>query len=341
MGRVVQIDTESLSIVRFRLGSWYREASMTTRKIMVVVLAILSLPFCSKPRASEPLPVRGSKETRTLPDHHGRFVWYELSTTDVGAAKTFYSEVMGWGTRDMSMPGIAYTAFTVSEAPVCGLINLSEEATNKGANPRWIGYVGVEDVDATVDRINQLGGLVLVPPTDVFDFSRFAIVADPQMATFALVTWMRSGQEPQIDRDAPGRVGWHELLAADPKTALAFYSALFGWQRAEATVGAMGTYQLFSAGQHTIGGIAPKPGTVSIASWVYYFRVGDIDAAAKRVKAGGGQVLEGPIEVPGGSWALQCVDPQHAIFALVGKRKYKAVVRFRPFGSSDNTRRAK
>ena len=264
-------------------------------------------------------------------DHHGRFVWYDLSTTDPGAAKAFYSEVMGWGTRDMSMPGIAYTAFTVSEAPVCGLINLPDEATNKGAKPRWIGYIGVKDVDATADRINELGGRVLAPPTDVFNFSRFAIVADPQMAMFALVMWLIPGQERQIEPDAPGLVGWHELLAADPKTALAFYSALFGWQKAEASVGAMGTYQLFCVDKRTIGGMAPKPGTVSIPSWVYYFRVGDIDAAAKRVKAGGGQVLEGPIEVPGGSWVIQCIDPQNAIFALVGKRKYKAVVRFRPF----------
>ena len=274
-------------------------------------------------------------------DHHSRFVWYELSTTNVGAAKTFYSEVMGWGTHDMSMPGIAYTAFTVRNAPACGLINLSEEATDNGAKSRWIGYVGVADVDATVGRIKQLGGLVLVPPTDVFDFSRFAIVADPQMATFALVTWLRSGQESQIERDAPGRVGWHELLTADPTAALVFYSALFGWQRGEATVGATGTYQLFSAGQHTIGGIATKLETVSIPSWVYYFRVDDIDAAAKRVRAGGGQVLEGPTEVPGGSWVLQCIDPRQAIFALVGKRKYKALVRFRPFGSSDKALRAK
>lgn len=270
-------------------------------------------------------------------DHHGRFVWYELSTTDIGAAKAFYSEVVGWGTRDMSMPGMAYTVFTVGEAPVCGLINLPEEATKKGAKPRWIGYVGVDDVDATADRIKHLGGIVLVPPTDVPDFSRFAIVADPQMATFALVTWLRSGQELQIELDTPGRVGWHELLAADREKALAFYGALFGWQRAEATVGAMGTYQLFSAGEQTIGGIATKPRTVSVPSWVYYFNVGDIDAAAKRVKAGGGQVLEGPIEVPDGGWILQCIDPQHVIFALVGKRRYKAIVRFGPVASRNTS----
>jgi hypothetical protein len=72
-------------------------------------------------------------------------------------------------------------------------------------------------------------------------------------------------------------------------------------------------------------------------SWVYYFNVGDIDAAVKRVKIGGGQVVEGPIEVPGGSWIIQCLDPQGAIFALVGKRRHKAIVRLAPATSTDTS----
>ena len=117
---------------------------------------------------------------------------------------------------------------------------------------------------------------------------------------------------------APGRVGWHELLAADWEKAWAFYSELFGWQKADTDIGAMGTYQLFSAGGQTIGGMFTKPPTVPVPFWLYYFNVGDIDAAVRRVKAGSGQVLNGPIEVPGGSWIVQCTDPQGAIFALVG-----------------------
>jgi uncharacterized protein len=90
---------------------------------------------------------------------------------------------------------------------------------------------------------------------------------------------------------------------------------------------------LFSAGQQTIGGIVTKPRTVSTPSWIYYFVVADIDAALKRVKNGGGQVLKGPIEVPGGSWILECLDPLGALFALVGKRRFKAIVRIAPVAS--------
>ena len=255
-------------------------------------------------------------------DSHGRFVWYELMTTDMEAAKAFYAKVVGWGTRDA---GMAYTLFTVGEASVSGLMDLPEDARRMGATPHWIGYVGVDDVDAAADRIKQLGGAVHVPPTDVPNISRFSVVADPQMATLALFKWLKPGQAQPAELGAPGRVGWHELLAADWEKAFAFYGELFGWQKADADVGAMGTYQLFSAGGQTIGGMFTKPPTVPVPFWLYYFNIGDIDAAAKRVKAGGGQILDGPIEVPGGGWIVQCTDPQGAMFALVGKRRRKAI----------------
>ena len=95
---------------------------------------------------------------------HGRFVWYELMTSDVQAAKVFYASVVGWGTRDRSMLGMPYTLFTVGEASVSGLLGIPPAAGNMGARPSWIGYVGVDDVDATVDRIRHLGGAVHVPP---------------------------------------------------------------------------------------------------------------------------------------------------------------------------------
>jgi predicted enzyme related to lactoylglutathione lyase len=130
-------------------------------------------------------------------------------------------------------------------------------------------------------------------------------------------------------------VSWHELLAADWEKAFAFYGELFGWQKADADIGPMGTYQLFSAGGQTIGGMFTKPPMVPVPFWLYYFSIGDIDAAAERVKAGGGQILEGPLEVPGGSWIARCTDPQGAIFALEGNRSHKAIGNFERVVSRD------
>ncbi len=121
-------------------------------------------------------------------------------------------------------------------------------------------------MDAAADRVRRLGGAVHVPPTDVPNISRFSVVADPQMATFALVKWLRPGREQPAALSAPGRVGWHELFAADWEKAFAFYGELFGWQKADAEVDMMGTYQMFSAGGQTIGGMFTKPPTLPCPS---------------------------------------------------------------------------
>jgi predicted enzyme related to lactoylglutathione lyase len=266
---------------------------------------------------------------------HGRFLWYELVTTDMEAAKAFYAEVVGWGTQDASMPGMPYTLFTAAGASVSGLMDLPEDARKLGLRPSWLGYVGVDDVDATADRIKQLGGAVHVPPKDIPNISRLSVAVDPQMATIALLKWLKPGQEQPAELGTSGRVGWHELLAADWEKAWAFYGQLFGWQKADADIGAMGTYQLFSAGGLTIGGMFTKPASVPVPFWLYYFNIGDIDAAVKRVKVGHGRILDGPIEVPGGSWIVQCTDPQGAIFALVGKRSHNGIGYFERVASRD------
>jgi predicted enzyme related to lactoylglutathione lyase len=276
-----------------------------------------------------------------MPDSHGRFVWYELATTDMEAAKAFYAAVVGWGAQDASMAGRGYTLFTVGGVAVSGLMSLPEEARNSGFRPSWLGYVGVDDVDATAKRLKELGGAVYVPPTDIPNISRFAVAADPQMAMFALFKWLSPGHEEPVQLSAAGRVGWHELLAVDWEKAWAFYRELFGWQKANADAGAMGTYQLFSAGGEAIGGMFTKPSTVPAtvpaSFWLYYFNIGDIDVAMRRVKAGGGNILDGPIEVPGDRWIVQCTDPQGALFALMGKRSHSGIGYFAPAPSRNRS----
>jgi uncharacterized protein len=256
--------------------------------------------------------------------HHGRFVWYELITTDMVAAKVFYSKVVGWGAQDASTPDLPYTLFTAGKTSVSGLMNLPEEARKMGATPRWMGYIGVNDVDATADRISRLGGAVYVPPTDS-NIGRISVVADPQTATLALVKGLKPDRAQPAGLDKPGRVGWHELLAADWQKAFAFYGELFDWQKADTEISPTDTYRLFSAGGQMIGGIFNKRASEQIPFWLYYFNVDDIDAAMERVKTGGGMVFEGPLELPGGNWTVRCTDPQGAAFALQGKRSQEGV----------------
>jgi uncharacterized protein len=259
-------------------------------------------------------------------DSQGRFVWYELITTDKEVAKAFYQEVLGWEPRDVR--GMSYTVFTVGNAPVGGLLSVPEDA-----KLGWIGHVGVDDLDAALDRARQLGGAVVVQPMEVLELGRFAVVADPQMATIALFQGPGLGEEPYAELDSPGRVGWHELFVTDRNRVSAFYSELFGWQTAETNMGTRGVYQLLTIGGQTFGGMVFKPPIIAAPFWLYYFNVADIDAASKRVKAGGGQILYGPVEVLDSSWIVHCTDPQGVMFALVGKRKYKAIVFVKPVDS--------
>jgi uncharacterized protein len=267
----------------------------------------------------------------------GRFIWYELATNDMEAAKAFYASVVGWGTADAPMPGSTYTLFTARDTPVAGLMKLPADAWTTDAASQWLGYVGVDDVDAVAGRVMKLGGTLRVPPTDVPNVSRFSVIADPQKATLALIKGRERAQERPVQPGTPGRVGWHELLASDLENAFAFYSELLGWQKTEMHSGALGTYQQFSAGTGSIGGIFTGPGVPSL--WLYYFNVDGIEAAAKRVKEGGGQVFYGPITVSGGARVVHYTDPHGAIFALIDWPIRIAVGCYSPRDPSDRPAR--
>ncbi len=257
-------------------------------------------------------------------DYPGCFAWYELITTDTTAAEAFYAKVVGWGAQDASTPDLAYTMFTAGNASVCGLMDLPEEGRKMGARPRWMGYVVVNDVDATADRIKRLGGAVYVPPTNS-NIGRISVVADPQTATLGLVKGLKPVRRQPVELGKPGRVGWHELLAVDWQEAFAFYGEIFDWRKADAEISQMRAYQLFSVGGRTMGGMFTKRPIEPLPFWLFYFNVDDVDSAMERVKTAGGEVLEGPLELPYGAWIARCADPQGAVFALQGKRNEDAV----------------
>ena len=130
--------------------------------------------------------MRAQTENADLVDYPGCFAWYELMTTDVAGAKAFYASVVGWEAQDASTAGLPYTVFTAARVPVCGLMELPEEGRKRGARPRWMGYVSVEDVELTSERIKRRGGAVYVPPTGT-NIGLISVVADPQTVTFGLL----------------------------------------------------------------------------------------------------------------------------------------------------------
>lgn len=250
------------------------------------------------------------------------FVWYELMTTDPAGATAFYSSVVGWKVVDSGMPGpMPYNLLMVGEHHIAGLMGMPPDVP-AGVPSFWSGYVGVPDVDAGAQRYQAAGGQICRAPEDIPNVGRFAVVADPQGATLCLFKGSTDETPPSPAPGTPGTVGWHELMAADGATAFPFYAEQFGWTKADAIdMGPMGTYQLFCAGAEPVGGMMTKPPEMPVAAWAYYFNVEAIDAAVERVKAGGGQVINGPMEVPGGSWIINGIDPQGAMFSLVAPKR--------------------
>jgi len=250
-----------------------------------------------------------------------QFLWYELMTTDVAGAEAFYTDVVGWKTDAGQASDRPYTMWRTDGEHVGGLMALPESARQRGAPSHWLGYVGADDVDAAAGKAKGLGATVLVPPTDIPGVGRFAVLADPQGAVFALF----GGGDPAMapppnDAMKPGRVAWHELLTTDDEGGWSFYHALFGWTHTETMdMGEHGAYRMFTtaeAGTRPRGGMMRLPDKEGHPGWLYYFTVPDLDAAVAKLKAGGGQLMNGPMEVPGGDRVAQCTDPQGAWFAL-------------------------
>lgn len=249
-----------------------------------------------------------------------KFIWYELLTSDQAAAESFYKAVVGWNMADAGPPNSGYTILSAGDRGMGGVMTLPEEARKAGGRPGWIGYIHVADTDAAVAAIEAAGGSIHRAPDDIPDVGRFAVVADPGGAAFALLTPLPRGDAPPpADPQAPGLVSWHELYSSlGDQAAFDFYSARFGWETMhEMDMGPMGTYRIFGADGVQMGGMMNKPEAMPGSAWGFYINVEAIDAAAERVKSNGGQVLMGPHDVPGGSWIVQCLDPQGAHFNLV------------------------
>lgn len=252
----------------------------------------------------------------------GRFSWYELMTTDPDGARSFYPTVTGWDAQEWEGGSMPYTMWMSGEAPVGGLMELSEEAREAGAPPHWIAYISTPDCDATLEKATGLGAEVVWGPMDIPEVGRVAGIADPHGAVFAL--HQPEGEAPGgPDGPVPGWFSWHELASDDWREARRFYQELFGWEDAgEEDMGPdFGIYYMFADRPDTpegfaVGGMFDRRDSVPMASWILYVNVAELDAAVEAVKANGGQVVNGPMEVPGGDRVAQCVDPQGAVFAL-------------------------
>ncbi|MEA3081720.1 MAG: uncharacterized protein QOD54_1388 [Sphingomonadales bacterium] len=258
----------------------------------------------------------------------GDFIWYELLTTDIAGAKSFYDKVVGWNIESQSQFPNDYRMIGRSDGKFAGgAMQLNEEMKQHGARPTWLAYIHVPDVDAQVAAIEGDGGKVMMPPFDIPGVGRVAMVTDPSGAPFYVMKPLPRADDPNAKSDVfsvdqPQHVRWNELSTADQDSAIDFYRRQFGWgQEGEMDMGEMGQYRFIQVNGVNAGAIMRKPPQLPVSIWTFYIGVDDIDRASEAVRAGGGQILHGPMEIPGGEYSLNGMDPQGASFGLVGPRK--------------------
>jgi predicted enzyme related to lactoylglutathione lyase len=246
-------------------------------------------------------------------DPRGKFVWHELLSGDAAAATAFYTKVVPWKSQPWEQDS-SYSMWVAKNGPVGGIAKLDGTMP-----PHWLPYVAVPDIDATVEMAKDLGGRVLKDKTDLPNGGSYAVLADPQGAEFAIYqAGAETGGNGSATPDA-GEFSWHELATTDAKAAMEFYTKLLGWEVGpvhDMGEAAGGNYHLFLQGGNQYGGMYVSDSSGMGPSWLCYISVEDVGKATTAAKNAGGRVMNGPMEVPGGSWVAQVLDAEGAPFAV-------------------------
>lgn len=247
----------------------------------------------------------------------GGWIWYELLSADVVAARKFYAEVVGWKWAAAD-PATGYAMFSAGDIAIGGSMAMPQELGI--GQSLWLGYVHVADVDATVAAALRDGAKQCVPPTGIPGVGRFALIRDPQGAPVYVMKPLLQDGQSQSFAARVGHCQWNELLSSDPVAGVAFYLRHMAWKKGDVmNMGPLGDYQFLIGGGQRFGAALKRAEGPSI--WRYYFGVDDIDRATRAITAGGGRLRGEPQQVPGGAWAAVAFDPQGAEFGVSGPRK--------------------
>ncbi|MGO9274464.1 MAG: VOC family protein [Terriglobia bacterium] len=247
----------------------------------------------------------------------GSFCWIELATTDQNAAKSFYGSLFGWAAADMPMgPNDFYTMFKLEGRDAAAGYTLRPGQRSQGVPPHWMLYILVESADAAAPRAAELGGTVIVPPFDVYDAGRMAVLQDPTGAYFCV--WQAKNNTGMGIAGVDGTLCWADLSTPDRARAGDFYSGLFGWQIGKEDEEPGHDYWHIKNGEEFIGGLPPAAhrDPHAPAHWLAYFLVSDCDVSAAKAQQLGAAVYLAPMNVEDVGRMAILADPQGAAFSI-------------------------
>lgn len=249
----------------------------------------------------------------------GLFGWVDMTSTDVQAAKDFYSALFDWTYEDMPTPmGVAYTQFSLDGKLVAGLGPLPTDMASAGIPSMWNSYALVSDADSVLDKVEAAGGKVVMPAMDVMDQGRMAMMADPAGAVVGL--WQPRAHQGAEVFNVPGSLTWNELQSRDVDAAMPFYADVLGWvwQDGPSPDYHLATIPAKEGDDKTNAGAMNMPPGVPAdvpSYWMVYFAVSDCDATmARALELGGSQLFPAMSMGPGRFGGL--TDPTGAVFAV-------------------------
>ncbi|MBU3077705.1 VOC family protein [Sphingomonas sp. XMGL2] len=255
-----------------------------------------------------------------MPSPQGTPIWYELLTYNHDASKAFYDHVIGWTLGGKPDGPMNYHMIqTADGSMVGGVMQLTDEMKAGGAKSTWLFYVGVDDVDASYEKILGKGGASLMAPFDIPNAGRAAFVTDPQGNPFYIMRGNGPENSTAFERFGMGECNWNELTTTDQAAGNAFHADVFGWTYPDkmAMPGDMGDYVFIDVASQRIGATM-KAASGAPTGWRFYFRTPDIEATAKKVAEAGGNLMMGPHKVPGGDRIIVATDHQGVVFGAVG-----------------------
>jgi predicted enzyme related to lactoylglutathione lyase len=240
--------------------------------------------------------------------------WVDMGSTDLGKSREFYGALFGWNCPEGPPEAGGYTVCDLGGKTVAGL----GPQMNPTAPPSWMTYVNVDDVDASVGKVESAAGTVLAPPMSVMDAGRMAVVADPLGAVIGM--WQPNQHTGAQLANEANTYCWSELITTDLDKSKAFYKAVFGWDAEDqGPPGGPPAYTEYKVSGRSVGGMMPKNDTMPAdmpPNWGVYFAVADIDATVDKAQKLGGALFFGPVEIEPGRFAV-LADNVGAVFNAI------------------------
>jgi predicted enzyme related to lactoylglutathione lyase len=278
---------------------------------LLAVLAAIGIAIPDSARAGT-FPSLNDPATGSI--HQGKFVWVDLFTGDPVAAANFYSKLFGWTVTSLDQKGRSYLVLRNGERPVAGVV--TRPGSSRKRLSRWIPYISVSDINATVAKVSAAGGVVHAPVRNFPDRGFQAIVGDSGGSVVGL---LQSASGDALDSEpGTGEWNWFELYGRNPQADSAFYGQVFGYAVAPETRSERKNDFELSSDGHARAGVAPVPGREdSSPGWLPVVRIADIDAAVAQVSALGGEVELAPRAASLGSRFAVISDPTGGTVGLV------------------------